>query len=100
MNASTLTRLEALEAIRLSGEGDLWQAAWDAYDLAAKVEWEFPRRPTAEALATVWMALTMAEACERRLAEQSRTTADDNGDWASVRIRAKLDRLAAATLAD
>lgn len=100
MTATQRELLERLELHRLAplGRSD-YAYAERAFQLASEIESEHAVvKPTAEAFAILWMCLEFAEACERRLAQEDRFIADDNGQSASQRIRALISRMTTAVL--
>jgi hypothetical protein len=94
MDATRYARLESLELACQTQQGDAWKLAWDVVDLAAEIHAEAGKTPPADALAATWYCLVFAKSCDRRLAAEGRTSADDSGDTASTRVQAYLDRLA------
>jgi len=88
-----LAEFERLDLHRLELKGDHWRAAWDAAELAAEVKQDHRHEAYPLVFAVLWSLLTVAEACERQLAKQERTSADDTGETAAARIYRYLDEL-------
>jgi hypothetical protein len=82
--------LERIELNRLEPTGDQFEAAWEAAGLAYEMA---DRGPAAEAFAILYICLTCAEACERRLNSEGRSSTGDDNRTAAQRIRSRLDHL-------